>query len=165
MALRGAEPDEQPRVCRSVGARLLIEQLECLEVPAHRFVRRELRKGPLTGQTCVVDGLRRIGRPRRLGPVVGELAHAPRLIIGRQRFEPLGNAQVGALATRSRQVLIEGVLDERMGEREAPRSSTALLQQRCRDRFIQQVKQTRLGKLEHTEQQIDTALSGLRTAC
>ena len=57
------------------------------------------------------------------------------------------------------EILIQRVLDEPMGEREALRSLRALLQERRRDRLIQQVEQPLLGELEHREQQLEVELA------
>ena len=89
----------------------------------------------------------------------GELTEALTGLIPALLLQCLCNPHVKPRAAGAPEILIEGVLDEPMGEREAPGLCSALLQKRCRDRFIEQVEQARIGKLEHGEQQIELEVS------
>ena len=91
----------------------------------------------------------------RGGPMAGELTEPLAGLIAALLLERFCDPLVQPGATGTPEILIQRVLDERMGEREALGSLGALLQQRRRDRLIEQVEQPRLGKLEHREQQIE----------
>ncbi len=89
----------------------------------------------------------------------GELAQPLAGIIPALLLERLRDPLVQQRATGTPEILIQAVLDERMGEREAPRALGALPQQRRRNRLVQQVEQARLGQLEDRVQQLEVEIA------
>ena len=154
LALGLPQADQELAALGAITAGRLVVQLECLAIPAHCLIGGELLKRALGGSPGVVKRLGGVGAHDRGGPMAGELTEPLAGLIATLLLERLCDPLMQSGATGTPEILIQRVLDERMGEREALGSLGALRQQRRRDRLIEQVEQPRLGKLEHREQQI-----------
>ena len=140
LELCGAEVDQRLAARQLVGEVLAIDELEGLAVPDDGVVGRELGERVVTGTPRVVDGLVRVGGLTGLRPVVGELAEAVAGVVGAEAFEGDGNATVQSLATCGAEIVVERVLDESVGERQAARVLGQLSDQDRADRRVEQLE-------------------------
>ena len=130
------QPDQQIAALGRIAARLAA-QLERLAEPAEGLVGRELPERALTRAARVIDGLLRVVRRRRAAPVMGELRDPIARVVAAQLLEHLGDPAVEPGSARAAQVLVERVVDERVGEREATGDACRLDEDRRGDRLLE----------------------------
>ena len=168
LALGLPQADQQLAALAAIAAGRLAVELERLAIPARGLIGGELLKRALGGAPGVVDGLGRVAADHRCRPMAGELAQPLAWLIPALVLERLCDPPVQPGAARSPEILIQGVLDERMGEREAPRPSRALLSSDAATASSSRSSSRVSGSVDYREQQIEievTADHRGRTEC
>lgn len=115
------------------------------------------------GALGVLEGLGRVAHRRRLDEVVRELGGA-----GRRALERLAHRGVQPGAARGREVAVEGLADEAVGEAEAPGRAGRLLDELHGEGLVELLEQVRpsdaRGALEDGEAEV-AALHGTDLEC
>ena len=157
LSLRLAQSDQEVAALGRITARLA-PQLECLAEPAQGLVGRELIERALARPARVVDGLRGLVRRRRAAPVMGQLGDPIARVVPAHLLERLPDPGMEPGAPRPAQVLVEGVIDQRVREGEAP-DRTRLVDHRSSRGLLEQVEQRVLVGLEHACEEIDVEVA------
>src|SRR5213078_4108216 len=118
-------------------------QLERLLKPALRLVGRELRERVPPRPLGVVRGLLKLDGRDRFAPVVGELADALPGRVADPALQGLGDATVKPRPPGGAELLVQGVLDQCVAEREPAWLSGTL-----------DDKRSRLGAVEAVEHEL-----------
>ena len=93
-------------------------EVEGLAVPHGRLLRRQLGQGPVAGPAGVVEGPVDLHGPGRRHPVPGELGHPVARVVPAELLQRRRYPLVGPHPALPAQLVVEHVLDQRMGERE-----------------------------------------------
>ena len=117
----------------------MLEQFQGLLEVAHGVGGGQGVERHLAGPACIGDGLAHVDQLGGLQPVVSELPHAGVGVRSAEFFQDLGNLAVCPRPTRPPQVLVEGVLDQSMGEGVTVGSVRCLAHERHLRGFLQQV--------------------------
>ncbi len=141
----------------------MIGKRKRLAIPPRGFIGSELFERTFAGPARIVDSLTGVvGAHDRGGPVPGELARALARLIPTLLLQSFRHALVKARAAGRSDVVVERVLYEHVCEREPSGPLGALLQQRCRNRLVEQVEQPPLGQIEHGEQEVEVEVAADR---
>ncbi len=95
----------------------------------------------------------------------GELPEPLARIIPALLLERFGDPPVKPSAARRPEILIQRVLDERVGERETTGALSVLLKQRCAHALVEQVEQPRFGDIDRGEQQLEVKVTADDGSC
>ena len=136
MAFGVAEADHQVAALVVVA---VAGRVEGLAIPAHGVVGCEGGDGLVTGLDRVADGLVEVGGSGGGEPVGGELTDPAAGVVAGEGFDGLGDLAVQADTPAGRQVLVEGVLHQRVREREPVGHARHFAHQTSRHRGFQDV--------------------------
>ena len=146
LALGLAQADQQITALRALPTGRLVVELERLAIPARSLAWRELLEGALGGSLCIVHRLGRVVAAHdRCRPMARELPEPLTGLVSALLLEPFCDSLVQSRPAGGAKALIESVLDQRVGEGEAPGPLGALPQERRRNRLIEQVEEPSLG--------------------
>ena len=130
-----------------------------LVVPGRLLVGQD-RQGTVAGPHRVVDGLLDIASAERaLEEVVGQLGQ---MALGPARahcFERVADLTVQRRAPAGRQLLVERLADETMGEHVPARRTVELLDDLCRGRLVEHLEQLHRRDVEHALQEVELELA------
>jgi len=122
LALRGAEPDGQVESEDRIGVVGLSVKVEGLGVIAQSIAGSERGQRGVARLARIADGLGQVDGLGRVAPVAGQFTYPCAGTIPAEVFEGFGHLTVHPGPASRAELLIEGVLDERVGEAVTPRS-------------------------------------------
>ena len=160
LALGLAQADQQIAALRALPGRRPVVELERLSIPARGLAWRELLERALGGSLGIVQGLGRVVDAHdRCRPMARELPEPLTGLVSALLLEPFRDSLVQSRPAGGAKALIERVLDQRVGEGEAPGPLGALPQERRRNRLIEQVEEPSLGQVDGREQKIEVEVA------
>ena len=119
LSLRVTEPKEQHGPTARIVRGGLVEEIERTPVPAQSLVGRKLRQRAIARPLRVRDRLARVLRLGGVRPVVGELSDPLAGIVATDLIERLSDHPVAPSPPPGGKPVVEGMLDQRVGERVA----------------------------------------------
>ena len=150
LALGGAEPDREVEPEDRIGVVGLGVEVEGLGVVAERVGRGERGERGVAGLAGVADGLGQVDGLGGAEPVAGQLADPCPGAVPAEVFERFGDLPVRPGPAGGTEVLVQGVLDERVREVVAPGRVGELAHQRRGRGGVEDVEQLVLGRLGRT---------------
>ena len=157
VTLRDAEVDEQRAPPMGIALGPGVEQLERFPEPVHAVLRCQVVHRALAGHRGVVD--RFITRRIRRGPLVGQFADAFHGVGAEERGERLGNPPVGAPTPGRRQLVVQGVLDERVDEAESFHPAGNGIHQQGSRRRVEGIEGGVVGRSRHGDEEVEVELA------